>query len=177
MVTELQRRKYEKAFDRFDADDDGIIDETDILAMAQLWCSTFDVAPRSEGWKKINSLANKMWRDLQGTVDADGNKTVAKEEWDAAMGDPDFVETVALPFALAAFDLADKDGSGQLTVDEMIAAQSKAGMSEEESREVFDKLDTDGDGYVTRDEYAQAVREFYLSDDPNAAGNLMAGNI
>jgi Ca2+-binding EF-hand superfamily protein len=177
MVTELQRQKYERAFDRFDADDDGVIDETDITAMVQLWCDTFDVPPRSEGWKKINSLANKLWRDLQGTVDADGNKSVTKEEWHAAMGDPGYVESVAIPFACSVFDLADKDKSGKLTVDEMIAAQSKAGISEEETRQMFDKLDTDDDGYVTRDEYEEAIREFYLSDDPDAAGNLMVGNI
>lgn len=177
MATELQRRKYEKAFDRFDVDDDGIIDETDITAMVQIWCDTFDVAPRSEDWKKINSLANKLWRDLEGTVDADGNKSVTKQEWHAAMENPEYVENVALPFALAVFDLADKDGSGQLTVNEMIAAQSKAGIAEAETRQMFDRLDTDGDGYVTRDEYGEAIRQFYLSDDPNAPGNLMVGAI
>jgi Ca2+-binding EF-hand superfamily protein len=177
MATELQRRKFEKAFDRFDVDDDGVIGETDIAAMVQIWCQTFDIMPRSPGWTEINGLANKLWRDLQGSVDSDGNKSVGKEEWNAAMDNPDFVEKVALPFAVAVFDIADSDNDGKISLDEMIAAQSKAGISESETRRVFDKLDTDDDGYVERDEYAAAIREFYMSDDPNAPGNLMAGSI
>jgi Ca2+-binding EF-hand superfamily protein len=177
MATELQRRKYELIFDRFDADHDGVLGETDISAFAQLWCDAFNAAPRSEEWAKINKLASKMWREIGGSTDADGDKMVSKEEWYAAMENPDFVDKVAVPFSLAAFDLADRDGDGKISLEEMIAAQSKGGMSEEETREVFHKLDTDNDGYVERDEFAQAVRDFYLSDDPNAPGNLLAGNL
>jgi Ca2+-binding EF-hand superfamily protein len=177
MATELQRRKFEKAFDRIDADGDGVIGETDILALVQLWCQTFDITPRSSGWEEINRLGTKWWRDLQGSVDADGNKTVSKEEWYAAIDSPDFIDNIAVPFALAAFDIADSDDDGKISLDEMKAAQSKAGMSAAETEEVFHKLDTDQDGYVERQEYADAVKDFYLSDDPNAPGNLMAGSL
>jgi Ca2+-binding EF-hand superfamily protein len=177
MATQLQKRKYEKAFDRFDVNRDGVLQENDITAMAKTWCETFNVAPHSKEATRINDLATKLWRDVLAATDTDSGGTVTKEEWNAAMEKPDFVDRVALPFALAVFDVADTDNSGRLSVNEMIAAQTRAGITEEETRRMFDALDSDHDGEVTRDEYAKAIREFYLSEDPNAVGNLMVGNL
>jgi Ca2+-binding EF-hand superfamily protein len=180
MATELQRRKLEKVFASFDVDEDGVIEETDFTAMAQIWCETYDVAPRSEGWRTIHGHAQKLWRDMRGSIDADGAKRVTREEWVSWIDKPDFpefVETAAIPFSMAVFHVADSDRDGRITMEEMMAAQNKAGMSEEETRVVFAKLDTDNDGYVTAEEYIQAAREFYLSDDPDAPGNLIAGSL
>jgi Ca2+-binding EF-hand superfamily protein len=180
MATDLQRRKLEKVFGSFDVDRDGVINELDITSMAQIWCDTYDVVPRSESWLKIHGSAARMWRDMRGSTGRDGVKRVTKEEWVAWMGSPefaDFVERSAIPFSMAVFDAADSDRDGKITVEEMMAAQSKSGMSEAETRGAFDLLDTDHDGYVTGPEYVQAAREFYLSDDPKAPGNLIAGEL
>jgi Ca2+-binding EF-hand superfamily protein len=178
MVAELRQRKLQKVFASFDIDQDGVIDEMDITAMAQIWCDTYDVAPRSDGWRKIHGHAHRLWHDIRGSTDSYGSKKVTREEW-VAWGDEaefvDFVESAAIPFSMAVFDVADNDWDGRITVEEMMAAQMKSGMSAEETRDVFGRLDTDQDGYVTRHEYIQAAREFYLSDDPNASGNLIAG--
>ncbi|GLZ42299.1 EF-hand domain-containing protein [Actinokineospora sp. NBRC 105648] len=177
MATDLQRRKYEKAFDRFDVNRDGVLQRNDITATAKIWCETFDVRPESEEGNRITGLADKLWDDILAATDTDQGGTVSKDEWTTAMERPDFVEKVALPFALAVFDIADSDNSGRLSVNEMIAAQSRSGISEDETRRMFDALDADSDGEVHRDEYAAAIREFYLSDDPNAVGNLMVGDL
>ncbi|TCO59643.1 EF-hand domain-containing protein [Actinocrispum wychmicini] len=177
MPTQLQKRKYEKAFDRFDVNRDGVLQENDITAMAKIWCETFKVGPASGDAARINDLATKLWADITAATDTDQSGTVSKSEWNAAMEKPDFVDRVALPFALAVFDVADRDKSGTLSVHEMIAGQSRAGITEDETRRMFEALDTDHDGTVSRDEYAAAIREFYLSDDPNAVGNLMVGDL
>ncbi|HET6503010.1 MAG TPA: EF-hand domain-containing protein [Amycolatopsis sp.] len=177
MPTEHQRQKYEKAFDRFDADGDGQLAQTDILALSQIWCDTFGVEPRSAEWQRINSLASTLWREILAVTDTDADGTVSKAEWNAAVERPDFVDRVAVPFALSVFDIADRDGTGSVGLDAMIAAQSKAGIDEAETRRVFSALDTDNDGAVTRDEFAGAIRDFYLSDDPTAAGSLLVGSL
>jgi len=180
MSTELRRRKLEKVFGSFDVDQDGIIDGLDITAMAQIWCDTYEAAPMSEEWRKIHSAAARMWRDIRGETDLDGVKRVTRKGFVAWMAEPDFaefVERAAIPFSLAVFDVADKDRDGRITMPEMMAAQSKSGMSEAETKAAFDLLDTDGDGYVSDAQYAQAARDFYLSDDPEAPGNKIAGDL
>jgi hypothetical protein len=46
-----------------------------------------------------------------------------------------------------------------------------------EALDAFHELDTDGDGAVSRHESVRAVREHYLSDDPEAPGSLFFGRV
>jgi hypothetical protein len=180
MTTELRRRKLEKAYGSIDVDQDGVIDELDVTSLAQIWCETYDLSPRSEGWRAIHGQAHKMWRDMPGHMGADGIKRVTVEEWVTwgdAPGFAEFVEVSAIPFSMAVFAAADKDKDGRINAEEMMAAQLRGGMSKEETNKAFGTLDTDGDGYVTTYEYIEAAREFYLSDDPNARGNHIAGEL
>jgi Ca2+-binding EF-hand superfamily protein len=59
----------------------------------------------------------------------------------------------------------------------MSEAQRRSGMSEREIRWSFGLLDADADGYVTAAEFEQALEEYYFSDDPDAPGNSIAGDL
>ncbi|NUT48064.1 MAG: EF-hand domain-containing protein [Saccharothrix sp.] len=177
MTSDLKQRKYDKVFERFDADHDGRIDQSDITALAEKWIDTFGASKGSPEASRLTKLASDMWVEVQRHTDLDTDAAISKEEWAKAAEDPDFVDKVAVPFSLAAFDAADRDNDGKISLDEMIAAQSRSGMSEQESRQVFDKLDGDHDGYVSRDEFGKATRDFYLSDNPSDAGNQLAGSL
>ncbi|MFD0204374.1 MULTISPECIES: EF-hand domain-containing protein [Saccharothrix] len=177
MTSDLKQRKYDKVFERFDADHDGRIDQSDITALADKWRKALGVTAASPEGTRLAKLASDMWMGIQRHTDKDSDQAISKEEWAAAAEDPGFVDNVAVPFSLAAFDAADSDSDGKITLEEMIAAQSQGGMSESESRSVFDKLDADGDGFVTRKEFAAATKEFYLSDDPSSAGTELAGSL
>lgn len=180
MPTDLQRRKLEKVFASFDMDQDGVLHEGDLTSMARIWCETYGVAPQSQEWVKIHEHAHNLWSDMRATLDTEDTHQVAVADWVAWVDEPDFAEFVvrtAVPFSMAVFDVADDDQDGKINVAEMMAAQSKSGMSESETRTVFHKLDTDQDGYVTNAEYFAAAKDFYLSDDPEAPGNLIAGRL
>jgi Ca2+-binding EF-hand superfamily protein len=45
------------------------------------------------------------------------------------------------------------------------------------SAEAFDRLDRDDSGVLTEDNVIEAVKEFYLSNDPNAPGNALYGEL
>ncbi|MER5261484.1 EF-hand domain-containing protein [Actinosynnema sp. NPDC002837] len=177
MTSDLMQRKHDKAFERLDADQDGRIDQSDITALADKWRKALGATPGSPEAARLTKLANDMWTGIQQHTDKDFDSAISKDEWNAASEDPGFVDNVAVPFALAAFDAADADNDGQISKEEMAKAQKQAGMSESESRAAFDKLDTDHDGYVSRKEFAAAVKEFYLSDDPSASGTELAGSL
>lgn len=175
MTTDLQNRKYQKVFSNFDANSDGQIDQTDVDMIIQTWCRQFDVEPSSPEWRQITSIANRMWQDLLGGTDPDGNKVVTEEEWIQSAQQADFIDKVCIPFGLAAFDLGDRDGDGKLSFEEMAKGTSAGGISAEETRDAFNRLDTDGDGYITKEEYSNALEDFYKSTDPDAPGNYLAG--
>lgn len=180
MTSELRRRKLEKSFGSIDVDRDDVIHEVDVTALAQIWCETYDLTPRSPDWTAIHIAGQKLFREMPGTTDAHGVKRITVQDW-ITWGDdpafPGFVEATAIPFSMAVFAAADKDNDGRINAAEMMAAQTRGGMSEDETNKAFGILDTDGDGYVTTDEYIQAARDFYLSDDPNAPGNFIAGEL
>jgi hypothetical protein len=180
MPSDLRRRKLEKSFGSLDFDRDGVIDEVDAVALAQLWCDTFELDPRSADWRAIHRCAYTLLREVPGEPDADGIKRTTLEQWLAFGDHPDFagyVERIAIPFSVAVFAAADKDKDGLLTQADMMAAHLKAEMSEADSQLAFGSLDTDGDGLVSVSQYFAANREFYLSEDPEARGNFLAGHL
>jgi|SRR5713101_5344346 len=179
-ATDFQVRKLHKWFASFDTDGDGVIDVLDFTGMAQLYCEAYGIAPRSDAWRRMHECAHVLWRALeQRTGTLNPSKLTLQEfvSWVGSNEYADFVERAAIPFSTMAFSIADADGDGRCDVYEMMAAQHRSGMSEDEIHRSFDMLDFDGDGYVTAHDFTQAHREFYFGDDPTAAGNFMAGDV
>jgi Ca2+-binding EF-hand superfamily protein len=178
--SELQIRKLNKVFMSFDPDGDGVIDVLDLTGMAQLYCDAYDVPTRSEAWRNIHGCAQAMWRAIEQRTGTLNPAKLSRQEWIDWMGSTEYADYVALaaiPFSMAAFALADADGDGRCQVEEMSEAQRRSGMSEREIRWSFGLLDADADGYVTAAEFEQALEEYYFSDDPDAPGNSIAGDL
>ncbi|MGH6657236.1 MAG: hypothetical protein ACRDVE_18790, partial [Actinocrinis sp.] len=49
------------------------------------------------------------------------------------------------------------------------------GVCADDAERAFKAVDRNGDGILSVDEVQKAIREFYLSDDPRAPGNLIFG--
>lgn len=171
MTTEIQRQKYGHVFKNFDVDDDGNIDQSDIDTLVQTWLLLFDVGPGSPQWKRINSLANRWWQDLIGMADADGNKIVTQEEFIRSLEQPGFIDKVAIPLGLAAFELGAEEGTDKLSREAYLKGTTAGRTTAAESIYAFNLLDTDGDGYITKEEARQYLEEFYKGTDPDAAVN------
>jgi Ca2+-binding EF-hand superfamily protein len=181
MVSSIRRLKLEKVFASFDADHDGFVSRDDVISLAELWCGTYNLPPAGDERRVVHECANEWWIGLTAMLDRshDCNR-VHREEWVACSEKEEFeefVERVAIPFSMSVFRIADGDGDGRIGLAEMAAAQSKSGMSDKETRDVFDSLDNDRDGYVTSEEYTWALKAFYMSDDSDEPGNLLAGQL
>lgn len=177
MTSNLMQSKYRKVFDIYDGDRDGKIEKNDIDALLLIWRRDCGAKSNSPEWNRTTELGDRFWQELLGHTDTDGNKEVSFDEFVESVQREDFINNVVVPFSVAVFELADTDNDGRASEQQWVSAQIKAGMPEDESREVFSQLDSDGDGYVTKEEYQRGVEEFYLSDDPNATGNRLAGRI
>jgi hypothetical protein len=179
-ASDLQVRKLHRWFASFDTDGDGVIDVLDFTGMAQVYCEAYEVPPRSDTWRRMHQHALIVWRALEQRTGAAHPAKLTRDEWVAWLGTSeytDFILRAAIPFSQMAFSIADGDADGRCNVYELMAAQRRSGMSEDEIHRAFGRLDQDGDGYVTEDDFEQAHREFYFSDDPAAPGNYLAGEI
>ncbi|MFB9904141.1 EF-hand domain-containing protein [Allokutzneria oryzae] len=161
MPTSLQQHRLTREFNRYDVDGDGTIDQTDIDGVVQSLCSAHRVVPGSPAWREITSRANRLWYDLIGHLDDDGDRTVSREEWVAAHDRPGFIDAVAIPLARFAFEIGDADQDGRMSLNEWMISHTVFGSNQLEALESFQSLDEDGDGYVTADEHAAAVARFY----------------
>ena len=72
-------------------------------------------------------------------------------------------------------DLLDSDGDGVVTVDDYVLFCGAYNVGENEARIGFKMFDRDGNGQLSHQEVVEMVQEFYLSDDPQALGNLFFG--
>jgi Ca2+-binding EF-hand superfamily protein len=71
--------------------------------------------------------------------------------------------------------MVDIDGNGRISPQEYALFLKAYNVDERLFDDIFRHLDLNGDGYLSRDEIFKLVREFYLSDDPQAPGNWLVG--
>jgi len=75
------------------------------------------------------------------------------------------------------FDICDRDDNGFLEQSEFAKFHQAFGCKSANSQLAFQKLDSNGDGQLTVDELVIAWQEYYTSNDPNARGNWLYGDV
>jgi Ca2+-binding EF-hand superfamily protein len=160
MVAKLQQR-IEKEFEKYDTNGDGKIVRADINNVLWSLCVGFEVGPDSNQWQEITVRANKLWQEIEGHLNSNGEKEITMEEWVAAHQVSGFVENIAIPLALATFALVDCVGAGKVSLNDWMAAQAILGASEIQALEEFHRLDINKDGFISANEYSKAANESY----------------
>jgi D-3-phosphoglycerate dehydrogenase len=87
----------------------------------------------------------------------------------------DYTEYVEI--VVRADEVFDVDEDGTIGLSEFSDFYGVFGLAVSLAETVFDELDADGDGVITRSELLDISRQFYRSDDVEAAGNVLFGPI
>lgn len=185
MLGHLQRQKSHHYFDLIDRDEDGYINGEDFEIQAENLADE-----RSLPEKDREALREQMlgwWEQLCATADVDDDDRISRSEWDgfweaiqSAMDEGSDEEEAQMRKSLeqagkVTFDTIDATGSGKITEDEY--AEWLAAWDANGAAEAFNELDRGGTGHLSEDDLIEATKEFYLSNDADAPGNLLYGTL
>lgn len=176
----LQEKKAAHYFDLIDEDGNGLIEVSDFALRAQRLATARNLTSEEER-TVLRDQVVAWWKHLCQIADFDGDDRVTLAEWKAywesiqrgaAEGERETLRTLEKA-ARGTLQAIDREGEGKITESEY--ADWLEAWGAEGSEKAFRQLDRSGKGYLTEEDFVDAVREFYLSNDPKAPGNALYG--
>jgi hypothetical protein len=184
MLGDLQKKKASHYFDLIDEDENGFIESNDFKLRAERLAEARDVTDE-EALSKIRDRVMTWWEHLCAIADFDDDDRVTREEWetyweslDAGVnqGGKESEKTLqSLEQAAKGTFKAINTNAPPITQEEYADWLDAWGV--EGATAAFQHLDRDGSGTLTEDNLIEAVKEFYLSNDPEAPGNALYGEL
>ena len=174
MLTEFQKRKLTVQFHQLDLNNDGILELADYEECARKACEVLGFSP---GSPECDLVYTRTVEDRKFLFKDKAKRTVDDflKASDHTIHDEALFNKLLVEYSQSMLELWDQDDDKRLSADEYVKLEWCYGVTEEEAREAFRHLDRDGDGYLTLEEIMKAIKEFYLSDDPDAPGNWLFG--
>jgi|SRR6476469_429282 len=179
MLTELQKKKLTYYFHAFDVDKNGFLEKSDFDKIINGFAEAYNIAQDSETYQYISSTYGKRWEALAKQADTNADKKVSLDEWlsyqDKLVNDPNS-DFLWLKITSMFHDIQDVDKDGSLSLEEYKVMYKIHGFGDDSlAAEIFAKLDFDGDGQIRKNDVMNLVADFYLSNNPQAPGNLFFG--
>jgi hypothetical protein len=181
-ITAFLDRKLARRFRTYDSDGDGFIEREDFTQAGERTTKAFGLADDDPKAVRFRSMLIGLWEQLSSVVGQDDNGRISIDEYKTAFANglletPESFDEGYVPFLDAVMAIADEDGDGKLTVEEHIAwTGALLNLSEADARMIHDILSED-DELMPTDALLEAIREFYFSEDPAAAGNWLLGSL
>ena len=179
MLTDLQKKKLIHFFGVFDTDQDGYIKDSDMKDVVRNLADHRDAGPGHPDHDDLHDLWMFTWDRLDKISHEHHGEVVGQEEWlalaDHLLSSAEGYDTVMNAIGMRTFDVLDIDGDGHLTRDEWRVFYNAHTIDANAADHVFERFDADGDGFLSRDETMDKLREFFCSNDPDAAGNWFFG--
>lgn len=188
LLTELQQRKILHKFELLDLDDNGLIEYADFQRVVEGLAAAREWNREDPRYQRLLTTNQNLWMALQKHCDADDDGSITPQEWLDYHGQalhssremdrviPGFANTLDA-FTAFIHDLLDADGDGVVTEEDYLELSRAQGLDDVDALRIFDAIDEDRDGNLTLDEVSKLVRQFYLSDDPEAPGNEFFGSL
>jgi Ca2+-binding EF-hand superfamily protein len=156
----------------------------DYLLLTKRIARVEQINPGSDLYKQMVAYTNANWIEMAQIADHDGDGKISLQEW----MDYSFIMIQRIEqgnhermheteqFIRTFFDLIDDDHDGRVTAKDWRRFIAIWGI-DGDAQENFARLDTDHDGFLSFDDVLSLYMEFLLSDDYDAPGNFMFGNL
>jgi len=180
MLTPLQKAKLANLFAMYDANHDGVIRREDFVQVFNAMMSSRNWTSDSEQYKKMQPQFMSRWDQMRKFADTNKDDEVTLDEylayWDDA-GQRGAFEQAARGITELAFQTIDANGDGMISMAELKSFQSTHGLDAGNAGAVYAKMGWPESHMMSKDEHLGLVRDFFESQDPQAAGNLFFGPV
>jgi Ca2+-binding EF-hand superfamily protein len=166
MVSSEYERRIATRFAGFDQDGNGYIDRQDFNGAAKALLAEFGTTARSDKGQALFIGAEAFWQGMAGIADRDGDQRINRDEFvngavKRLRDNPERFAAIARPFLHAALRIADGDGDGSVTVEEVGRVLRVLGATPSIADAAAAALDADADGRVAEDEIVAAFAQYF----------------
>ena len=179
MLSDFMKKKLTRYFHLRDLNRDGFVEQDDWEGSAQNLAEIRDWEPGSPQYVDIVAKHAAIWTAFWKPADLDDDGKVSLDEYltltqtQQKLGS--FSAQVILDLFGAIFDIIDRDGDGQITLQDYGLYFEAWGLDEAMAEQAFSQLDLSGDGRVSRSSFIQFSSNFFTSDDPILPGSQLFG--
>jgi Ca2+-binding EF-hand superfamily protein len=179
MLSEVQKRKIHHLFNVLDIDRNGFLQPDDFVNVGKKIIDQLKLKDE----RKIKLILLKSHRLFVQLLTDLNNPELRLTLWDWIDFFRAQIESeIAGPLnyyiqrtSRHIFDLFDKDGDRKISWEEYSNMLTIYNIAHDNAEEGFRQLDTDKDNYISSEEMIDGLKNFFLSDNPEAQGNLIFG--
>ena len=182
MLTQLQSQKLRHFFNILDYNKNGVLQQDDFDRVGVNLCANFDIPEGTDDYQKMILKSRRLFHQVLKDLNKTSGSTITIKEWlqlfDQIIDQQD-MEKLKYYIKLTTiyiFDLFDVDKNGIISLDEYVDMFTIYHIDVKYSAKSFLNLDTNNDDSISKVELFNAVTDFFISDDTDAAGNWIFGN-
>jgi juvenile hormone diol kinase len=179
MLNDLLRKKMTRLFNVYDVNNSGFLEKADYERIADNFCRIHNWPEGSEGYQVMHQNQIAQWQQIQQFADSNQDDRVSLDEYLDAyhrMADIDNLYEVTVNGIVDfTFDHFDRDKDGYMTSADFSEVYAVFDLDADEAKTAFAQMDSDNDDRINKVDALRLVREFYVSDDPEAQGNVFFG--
>lgn len=177
---DVRRKKLSYLFDILDANKNQLLQPDDFVYVAERMSDILEYEKDDKQRLQLKFKATRIYIQLltdMGKMDV----SIDKDEWINFFTSDIQLETNAAKryiFRTAAyiFMLFDQNADKVISKKEYLDMFTVYQIQLDQLENAFDKLDTNHDGQISMDEMIKGLEDFFLSADPEAAGNWIFGD-
>lgn len=173
--TKFWRKKMRTHHQVLDLNKDGVVSWDDFEVLIRRFTDLGHLSPKELG--KLTDAMRHVWEEEWG-ASGDPYAFIGQEQFltqmEHVVNTKPLRKRVASPLPYI-FNAIDRDGSGEISIEEFKMFYSCLGLSDQAAEDSFAAIDFNGDGKLSKKEFVKLGRDFFTSEDENRPSKLFWG--